>query len=280
MFDPANPNTTEHSTDQPAAPPKPSSVPFPISEAPASASSQPAATSYPFRLLADEVMLGIFPVARADRPLGKLASFLFVTDSRLVYSAEAKTLTSSSIHNKEFHIQKIDGIEVARHSGYDALGIVALIGSILNFLVLLILGIVTAGASSGSNGFSSSFNPLGWLGAFLIPLAVASLVIGVVVALVFRRPQASISVIGPDKSQTLSEERDLPQLLVMLLLFLIFGVFIGVVLLAWLVVREAGVFRAVDAQKFAPVQNVDRVAYQAGALILDVQARGKLAEKV
>lgn len=245
------------------------------------ATAAQTAPSYPFRLLADEEMLGVFPVASAVRPFGRLASFLFVTDSRLVYSAEAKTISSTSIHNKEFHIHKIDGIEVGRHSGYDALGLVALVGSVLNFLGLLIVGLFVAGASANSSSyFGSSSNPFEWLGALMIPFAIASLVLGVVVAFVFRKPQASIRVIGPDKSQTLSEEQDVPKLLVMLLLFLVFGFFIGLVVLVWLVVRELGVFRATDAQKFAPIANVDKVAYQAGALIIDVQARGKLAEKI
>lgn len=269
MFDPESPTATTSDQSSTEIPPKPATVPHAA-----------AAPSYPFRLLTDEEMLGVFPIARAERPFGRLASFLFVTDSRLVYSAEAKTISSASIHNKEFHIHKIDGIEVGRHSGYDALGLVALLGSALNFLGLLIMGLVVGAASANSSSYFGSSNPFDWFGALLIPFAITSLVLGVVVAFVFRKPQASIRVIGPDKSQTLSEEQDLPKLFVMLLLFLVFGFFVGLVVLVWLGVRELGVFRATDAQKFAPVANVDAVAHHAGALILDVQARGKLAEKI
>ncbi|MFT4136659.1 hypothetical protein [Microbacterium sp.] len=235
--------------------------------------------SYPFRLLPDEAVLGVFPLARAQRPLGRLVSYLFVTDSRLVYSAEARSVSSSSIHSREFHIHKIEGIEVGRHIGYDALGLVALIGSGLNFLILLILGLVSAGAAT-SSASSYGYDPFGALAgvtSLFVPIGIASLIIGLVVALVLRRPTTHIRILGPDKSHPIAGEADLPALLVLLLLFIVFGLFIGIAILGWVVIRELGVFRAQDAQRFAPPENVDRVAFELGTLILDVQSRGKLA---
>ncbi|MFK4759362.1 hypothetical protein ACI3KS_00360 [Microbacterium sp. ZW T5_45] len=198
-----------------------------------------------------------------------------------MYSAEAKTITSTSVHNMEFHVQKIEGIEVSRHTGYDALGLVAVVGSGLNFLFLLIAGLLVNGATSSfMSSFGSSSNPFGWLSILFLPFAFTSLFVGIVVAFAFRRPEASIRILGPGEPRTLAAERDLPRLLVMLLLFLVFGFFIGLVVLLWLGVRELGIFRATDAQRFAPVANVDRVAFDAGALILDIQARGTLADRI
>lgn len=265
MFTPDPPHSTAPHGDT-SAPARP--------ESPADSPSG----QYPFRLLPDEVVVGTFPLARAERPLGKLASFLFVTDSRLVYSAEAKTISSSSTHSKEFRIDKVDGIEVGRHTGFDSLGVVALVGSSLNFLTLFILGVVLANSSSGYSSY-------GWsMGSFfsgfqflLIPLAIASLVLGVMVAFLFRKPRTVIKVLGPDKTHTLAQELDLPRLLVLLMLFLVFGIFIGIAIVLWWIVRELGIFNATDAEGFAPPANVDHISYEAGMLILDVQARGTLA---
>lgn len=247
------------------------------SEARQSAPTSDSALTYPFRLLPDEVVLGAYPIARADRPLGKLASYLFVTDARLVYSAEAKTITSSSTASKEFHIQKVDGLEVERHTGFDSLGAVAIVGSALNFLLLLILGLVLANAAASSTSSYGYGTPFLGFQVLLIPFGIASLVMGIVVALIFRKPRTAIRVLGPDKARTLSEEVDLPRILVLILLFLVFGLFIGVAIVLWGIVRELGIFRAADAEGFAPPSNVDRISYEAGALILDVKARGTLA---
>ncbi|MFE6735702.1 hypothetical protein [Microbacterium sp. NPDC057650] len=262
MFTPETPNTAEPAdaaTVRDAAP-----VP------------ETGSMQYPFRLLPNETVVGTFPLAGVQRPMGRLASYLFVTDSRLVYAAEAKTLSSSSTHAKEFRIDKIEGIEVGRHTGYDALGLVAVVGSALNFLLLLILGL-TIGAGTASAAYYGSTNPLQFLQFAMIPFGIASLVIGVVVAIVFRKPRTEIRVLGPDKSHTLAQQLDLPALLVLLLLIVVFGLFLGLALLAWVAIRELGVFRATDAEGFAPPQNVDRVSYEAGTLILDVQARGAMA---
>ena len=239
------------------------------------------ATVYPFRLLADETVLGTFPITKKRRPLGKLASYLFVTDSRVIYAAEAKTFASSSIHIKEYQVPTVKGIEVGRHTGLDALGVAAAIGVILNFLGTLILAIIVgiAGSSASNSynsfsGVSSNFGALGFLFGFS---AVASLVVGAVLVFILRRSSADLSVVGPNSPQQLAKNFDIAKLLITILLFLIFGVFAGFLVLVWAVLRELGVFKATDAQLYADSASVDRIAFEAGALILDVQARGKLA---
>lgn len=234
-------------------------------------------SGYPFRLLADETVLGSYPITRQRRPLGKLASFLFVTDSRVIYSAEAKTFSSSSIHTKEYQVPHIHGIEVGRHRGLDALGVAAAVGVIFNFLGMLILAALVGSAGSSSMGFySGGFEGAGFLFGFL---AFASLVVGSLVVFILRRSTATLKVVGPNAPHTLTSESDLPKLLVTILLFLIFGLFMGLTVIIWAIFRELGVFKADDAQLYADPANMDRIAFEAGALILDVQTRGRLAGK-
>jgi hypothetical protein len=247
----------------------------PAAQAPGSGDAQTAAQasvaagspSYPFRLLRDETVLGTYPIAAKSRPFGKLVSYLFVTDSRVIYSAEAKSLVASSIHTKEYQVPTITGIEVGRHRGLDALGITAAAGVILNFLGLIIIAGVVAVAADGDQGY-------GW-GVALF--ALLSLVIGSAAVAILRRPTARLKVVGPTEPQTLASHVDIVKMLLVAFSFLIFGLFLAVILIIWAVVRELGAFTADDAQLYADPDNIDRIAHEVGALILDVQARGKLA---
>lgn len=233
-------------------------------------------SGYPFRLLADETVLGSYPITQKRRPLGKLASFLFVTDSRVIYSAEGKTFSSSSIHTKEYQVPHIHGIEVGRHKGLDALGVAAAVGVVFNFLGMLILAALVGSAGSSMDYYTggSGFSGAGFLFGFL---ALASLVVGAVVVFILRRPTATLKIVGPNSPHTMATEVDLLKTLVTLLLFLVFGVFVGLAVIGWIVFRELGLFKAEDAQFYADSANMDRIAFEAGALILDVQTRGKLA---
>lgn len=259
------------------------------SEAPANAASGPsmpgtsavpptAESVYPFRLLRDETVLGTFPITQKQRLFGKLVSYLFVTDSRVIYSAEAKSFSSSSIHTKEYQVPNVHGIEAGRHRGLDALGVSAAIGVILNFLGMLVLAGMAGAAGrdmyEGSYGMIPDYSGAGGFFGFL---AVASLIVGVVVIFVLSRPTASLKIVGPNEARTMASETDLPKLFVTVLLFLIFGLFIGMAVIIWVIAREMGVFKAADAQLYADPDNIDRIAHEVGALILDVQARGKLA---
>ena len=238
--------------------------------------AQATNAGYPFRLLRDEIVLGTFPVARMRRPMGKIASFLFVTDSRVIYSAEAKTLSSSSTHLKEYQVQTVTGVEIGRHRGLDALAVAASVGAALNFIGLLILASL-AGSSSGGSGYYYSSNPFASIAPVLSFLAVASLVVGAIAVIIMARPTAEIRIVGPGQDHTLARGGDLAKLFIVILLFLIFGLFIGLAVVVWAVLRELGVFKAEDAQLFADPRNVDSISYEIGALILDVQSRGKLA---
>jgi hypothetical protein len=234
-------------------------------------------TAYPFRLLQDERVLGTFPVARMRRPLGKVASFLFVTDSRVIYSAEAKALASSSTHLKEYQVQTVTGVEVGRHRGLDAIGAAAAVGATLNFLILVILASLAGSSGSSGSSYFYSSNPFASLAPVFGFLAVVSLVVGAVAVIIMARSTAEIRVVGPGESKSLAHGGDLAGLIVTFVLLLIFGPLVGLAAIVWAILRELGMFQATDAQLYADTKNVDHISYEVGALILDVQARGKLA---
>lgn len=238
---------------------------------PTTSASANVRQNLPFRLLDDEQVLGTFPIAQMKRPLGKLASFLFVTDSRVVYAAEAKTVASTSAVLKEYQVQTVNGIQVSRHRGLDSLGVAVAIGSVLNFILWLCFGGLLSSSGGGYGWSGASF---AWV---FVVLAIGSLVLGATAVLLLIHNVGELNVVGPQEERNLVQQFDWIGLFVMILLLLIFGVFIILVLIAWALIRELGVFKATDASMFSDTRNLDNISYEAGALILDVQARGKLA---
>ncbi|WP_414172032.1 hypothetical protein [Clavibacter tessellarius] len=223
---------------------------------------------YPFRLLPDETVLGTYPVARRTRPLGRLVSYLFVTDSRVIYSAEAKTVSSSSTYSREYKIDKVDGIEVGRDTGYDALGVAALAATALNLLFSFLAWLVLASADSSS---LAGFAWLYGVGTFL------ALVLGVIAFFVLRSRAAVLSVVTGSQRQEITARHDVAKLLFVLVLFLALGPIAVLGAALWVLAREPGIVSASDAGLYIRPDDLDHLAYEAGALILDAQARGKLA---
>jgi hypothetical protein len=245
------------------------------------ATTAPAPT-YPFRLLEDEKVLAMYPVSRMRRPLGKLVSYLFVTDSRVVFSAEAKSITSSSTYSREYKVDKIDGLEVGRDTGVNALALAALVGTGLNVLLSLVLWIVFAHAANQSSGYgafvSDSSSGASMLFAWLFGIGtLLSVILGIIAFIILRSRAATLGVVVGSQPQALTDRQDIAKTLFLIALFLIFGPFALLGVGLWLIFREAGIVRAADAGWFVDTDNLDRISYEAGALILDVQARGKLA---
>jgi len=58
------------------------------------------------------------------------------------------------------------------------------------------------------------------------------------------------------------------------------ALFVPLILVIWLVGREMGIYRAEDAEFYAKPEFVDRLSRDLGAQILDVKARGKMADKL
>lgn len=240
----------------------------------ASAAAGPA-PSLPFRLLSDETVVGTFPIAQKRRAFGTLSSSLHVTTSRVVYSAQAKALSSSSSQTREYQLSTIRGIEVSRHTGLDALGVVVAIGAVLNVLLLVIFGIivaVTASSISNSYGAYSPFLPsIPDVGPSIVFLVIASIIVGAVVVFIMARPRTALKVVGPLPAQSLGQATDFAKIFATLILFLVFGLFVGLVVIVWAIVRELGIFRAAEAQLYADPANVDRISHELGALILETQ---------
>jgi len=238
-----------------------------VTEKVTSHAAQTPELQYPFRLLRDEKVLAMYPVARIRRPLGQLASYLFVTDSRLVYSAEAKTIVSTSAFTNEYHIDTIKGLSVGRHKGLSGLGAAALFGSVANFLFLIIVTVILASICDGAGAFA----------VLTGILAFGALIVGVINALVFRATTSSISVFGPEKETAVSAqlENDLiPKSLVTLGLFAVFGPLAGIANIIHRIAMAFGLLTAGDAPNYSDINNADRISYEAGALIHDIQARG------
>ncbi len=239
---------------------------------------QSAEVQYPFRLLGDEVVLGEFPVARATRPLGKLASYLFVTDSRIVYAAEAKTVGSSSRVQIEYHIQKIDGVGVSRSTRPSSPDIAVAIGCLLNALQF-----VGAGLLSAFLPFSGMSSGRAWLD----PVAAAIIgllgLAGAVVAFKIATRARNCLEMYSDGGATTFADTGTAQstsVLALIVLFLLASVFGPLFVLFWAARTELGLFQAEDAPGYSNVNNVDHISHTIGAFILDIKARGKFADKM
>lgn len=267
MFEPGTSADDAHET-----------LPMPDAEAPVALAPQ-----YPFRLIDGERVIASYPVASVTRPLGKLVSFLFVTDSRVVYAAESKTAFSSSTVSSEYRLDKVDGIQAGRHRGLDALGAGIAVAIVLNAALIGVFGASLAALlAGGSSGLGMYTTSPGAQAAGIVTVAstvvlVASLALGAVVVLALARPRGFLGVLAPNGFVSLAQDRDWLTIGVVVLLFLLFGPLIGVALLCWAGVRALGVFRASDAFLYAGSANLDAIAFDAGAVILDAQARGTLA---
>jgi len=243
------------------------STPAPTSPPVAPTSAQP---DYPFRLLPDETVLAFWPLVQAKMRLGKIASYVFVTDSRLIYSAEAKSIVSSSTHHREFQISTIKGLDVNRHRGLSDVGFAAVIGSALTFVGLILLTIIFA-------ALDQDFTRL--LAVLTGVLAVGAVIAGIFNLTMLRTSDTLLLVNGPEGTTHLAGQGRTTNAMEMLMLLAVFGPFISI---AQLLISRAGawgIVRATDAAQFASAESVDRISYEAGALILDIQARGKLVGK-
>ena len=89
--------------------------------------------------------------------------------------------------------------------------------------------------------------------------------------------RTEIHLIGTGDAKTLASGQDLAGLIVAFFLLLIFGPLVGIAGVLWALLRELGMFKATDAELYVDSKNVDHISYEVGALILDVQARGKFA---
>ena len=247
---------------------------------PTTTATQPAVPVYPFRLLRDERVLAAYPITDRRRLFGRIRSFLFITDSRVIYAAESKSIFSSSTELEERRLDKIEGIETRRRRGLTSVGAALAIGIVLNILGLIAINSVLNAAVTSATGFYDNSTgdstatpavavPFGIITWVLVGL---SAIVGVAVIISLARPVVYLGVFGVSTSRAFAESRDWVTIVVTAVLFFFLGV---LALIFWLGARALGLFQASDAFLYANVKNIDTIAYDAGALILDAQTRGK-----
>ena len=227
---------------------------------------QPVAPTYPFRLLAGETVLASYPITSISRPLGKLASALFITSTRVVYAAEGKSVFSSSTDIREFQLGAVEGISINRQRGLNAFTVGIAGAVVLNLLGMLILGAVVFGLMSQVAD-----------AAVLIPvtfvLIIVSGLVGFVVIMMLRRPVADIDIISHTHLIPLGNKFDLLKYVLVLFFVVVFGPFALLLALVWLAARALGVMNASDAPFYVTSQNVDVISHDAGTVLLEARAQ-------
>jgi hypothetical protein len=90
----------------------------------------------PFTLAHGEVMKSVFPLIRLRRPLGSTHGSLYVTDSRVVYRAEAKNVVNRSLVSYEVQISDITGFLFSQQLGVSPIAAAAAAVIMLGLLVV------------------------------------------------------------------------------------------------------------------------------------------------
>jgi len=94
---------------------------------------------------------------------------------------------------------------------------------------------------------------------------------------VLRSRAAVLSVITGSQRQEITTRHDVAKILFVLVLFVALGAIALLGAALWVLLRELGIVSASDAGLYIRTDDLDRISFEAGALILDAQARGKLA---
>ena len=266
----------------PVPPPMPDQVAFaPVQAPPAPPVAYYAATNppetvkaYPFKLRQDEVVMAEYPITHLKRGLGKIVSYVFVTDSRLVYAAETKTPISSSSHIREYAIRKIEGVETTRSRGLNTTALIIAVGLILNLVMVLTMSSYLYEFVE-DHFYSLGLN--GLVGTITTIMVLMTLLVGGVGVYLVTRPSAVLRVSGPSKAEPLVWKQDWFRGLVSAILVFILILVAGpLVLILWFLGRMLGFWVATEAPLYTVPEYVDRLAYEIGAAVLDGQARGRL----
>lgn len=233
----------------------------------ANASPVSSSEAYPFRLLDDEQVMGTYPIASATRPLGSLASFVFLTDSRVIYGAEAKSFAGSSYHSREYSVDSVQGVSISLKRGFDSYSLAFTVGIILNFFFVVI--VVSPWIVSLPGGFGSFISG---------PITMIAIALAVVTVMILRSPEVQIQLVAPLSVHITESNEDAKKRLLSALIILLL-IFVPFLYALWLIGRELGIFTADDASSFAVPGDVDHLARELGAHVIDVKARGKMAAR-
>jgi len=215
-----------------------------------------------------EVVKRVYELGRIERLWGVVQGTLVVTDTRVLYHAEAKNKLNRSTLNREIHLKDIRGVGLATRKGMSAAGLGAwLLGSFLSFLLILVVGDVIGGVSQFSSYDSSGGGVNGWRLFLLLVWLVACIAIFLI------RRRASVVVLG-----VFSHEGDSAPISVSGVVgqsgghgFL--AHFAGPLII---LLERLGIIEAGAAAESADIESVRAVYAELGAVILDLQSRGTL----
>jgi len=199
---------------------------------------------------------------------GVVQGTLVVTDTRVLYHAEAKNKLNTSTLNREIHLKDIRGVGLATRKAMSAAGLGAwLFGSFLSFLLVLSLGGSFSAATSYSSYGSSGNGGNGWLVVLLLLWLAACIGIfllrrraSVVVLAVFSNegdsaPISISGVVGQSGGHGFLAKLAGPLILLL---------------------ERFGIIEAGAAAESADIESVRAVYAELGAVILDLQSRGTL----
>ena len=214
-----------------------------------------------------EVVKRIYELGRIQRMWGWVQGTLIVTDTRVLYRAEAHNKLNRSTLNKEIHLKDVRGVGLATRRGMSAAGLGAwLLGGFLSFFVVLFF--------SGALSMASTFNSYGgdsgtsfWLFLLILLWAAACITIFII------RRKASVVVLSIFSSDSEASPISVTGVV---------GNSGGHGFLAMLagplilLLERLGIIEAGAAAESAEIDSVRQVYGELGAVILDLQSRGAL----
>lgn len=225
------------------------------------APAKPIADTNGIRLSHGEVVKGVFEIANIHKRLGWLEARLIVTDSRVMYQASARNFLNRSVVNREVHLDEINGLGVTTIKGQSPAGFVASAGAVL----LSLLGLIPAGIEV-VQGYG--YVPVVWLGWALVWALIAA-----VTYFGMRGTRLTFLVYSGDTSNS-------PIGLASSTGFGLLGGFISLITMPFAKILELmGVTEAGAASTNASLEETLELYHSVGALILDLQNRGVLADQ-
>lgn len=214
-----------------------------------------------------EVVKRVYELGRIERMWGWVQGTLIITDTRVLYRAEAQNRLNRSTLNREIHLKDVRGVGLATRRGMSAAGLGAwLLGGFLSFVAVLLVGGALSAASSVSY-YGASSGVSGWLVILLLVWVAATITVfvirrraSVVVLSVFSNdiqgsPISVTGVVGSGGGHGF--------------LALLAGPLI-------LLLERLGIIEAGAAAEAAEIESVRQVYGELGAVILDLQSRGTL----
>lgn len=214
-----------------------------------------------------ELVKRVYELGRVQRTLGWVQGTLVVTDTRILYRAEAVNRVSRSTVNTEIQLRDVKGVGLLARRGMSAAGLGAwMLGSFVSFFVVLSLGGGLSALSSLGSDYGEGAN-YGWLLLFLLIWAIV-----VITIFVLRRRAAfvvlsvfSSDIDGSPIAVTGSVGKGGGHGILALLASPLI-----------LILQRLGVIDADAAADNADLDSIRAVYAELGAVILDLQTRGAL----